>query len=113
MEKRVLLAVVLSFVVLYSYQVLFPPPKPAANGTTATAPGTTSPSSAAATSPEANAAEAAEPAPAAPEEAPVVGERAERDIVVENSAVRAVFTNRGGVIKSWTLKNYKGDDGQP
>ena len=29
MEKRVLLAVVLSFVVLYGYQALFPPPKPA------------------------------------------------------------------------------------
>ena len=28
MEKRVLLAVVLSFVVLYGYQALYPPPKP-------------------------------------------------------------------------------------
>ena len=29
MEKRVLLAVALSFLVLYGYQALFPPPKPA------------------------------------------------------------------------------------
>ena len=28
MEKRVLLAVFLSFLVLYGYQALFPPPKP-------------------------------------------------------------------------------------
>ena len=28
MEKRVLLAVVLSFIVLYGYQALFPPPEP-------------------------------------------------------------------------------------
>ena len=30
MEKRVLLAVVLSFVVLYGYQALFPPPEASA-----------------------------------------------------------------------------------
>ena len=28
MEKRVLLAVVLSFIVLYGYQAMFPPPDP-------------------------------------------------------------------------------------
>ena len=37
----------------------------------------------------------------------------ERDIVVENDAVRAVFTNRGGVLKSWMLKRYKDHNGGP
>ena len=41
----------------------------------------------------------------------MVGDREERDIVVENDAVRAVFTNRGAVLKSWTLKRYKDGKG--
>ena len=48
MEKRVLLAVVLSFVVLYGYQALYPPPKPqpkagAATGAPAGAPAAPTP----------------------------------------------------------------------
>ena len=36
-----------------------------------------------------------------------------RDIVVENSKVRAVFSNRGAVLKSWILKEFRDDAGQP
>jgi YidC/Oxa1 family membrane protein insertase len=109
MEKRVLLAVVLSFVVLYGYQVIFPPPAPVnvppANAPAvqgATAPGPATPAAAAAEAP-----------PAEPQGDAVVGEQAERDIVVENEAVRAIFTNRGAVLKSWLLKHYKGTDNAP
>ena len=108
MEKRVLLAVALSFLVLYGYQALFPPPKPAESA--APAPqvsGSTTPGNAAAPSP----AEAEAVAPTTPQEAPVVADRDERDIVVENDAVRAVFANRGAVLKSWTLKRYKDGKG--
>jgi YidC/Oxa1 family membrane protein insertase len=38
---------------------------------------------------------------------------AERDIVVESDAVRAVFTTRGGVLKSWRLKRYADPEGDP
>ena len=38
---------------------------------------------------------------------------AARDVVVENADVRAVFTNRGGVLKSWRLKQYRDAAGQP
>jgi YidC/Oxa1 family membrane protein insertase len=104
MEKRVLLAVALSFLVLYGYQALFPPPKPAQSTAPAPqVPGSTAPANAAAPPP----AEAEAVAPTSPQEAPVVGDRDERDIVVENDAVHAVFTNRGAVLKSWTLKRYK------
>ena len=41
----------------------------------------------------------------------MVGDREEQDIVAENDAVRAVFTNRGAVLKSWTLKRYKDGKG--
>src|SRR5688500_331562 len=115
MEKRVLLAIVLSFIVLYGYQAMFPPPEPPPADPQqqgppqdpAAAPG------AAATPVEAPQAGATtpSPAPAAPPEAaaapePLVADTAERDIVVENASVRAVFSTRGGVIKSWRLKKY-------
>ncbi len=104
MEKRVLLAVVLSFVVLYGYQALFPPPKPAPPGAQPSKPATP--------------AQRSTPGPAAPAPPPVettsapaaetlVTDAAEREIVVENASVRAVFTTRGAVLKSWRLKKYQ------
>jgi YidC/Oxa1 family membrane protein insertase len=107
MERRVLLAVVLSFIVLYAYQAIFVPSPPP----------TRSRSSASPTS-EAPAAPVAQPPASAPAVAPttikpVVGESAERDIVVDTATVRAVFTNRGARIKQWLLKTYRDDAGQP
>jgi YidC/Oxa1 family membrane protein insertase len=111
MEKRVLLAVALSFVVLYGYQVLFPPPKPVQSP--AVAPQTSSSPVSADSSASRPAETPAAEVPEAPQEAPLVGDREERDVVVENDAVRAVFTNRGAVLKSWTLKRYKDAKGGP
>ena len=112
MERRVLLAVLLSFVVLYGYQLLFPPPpepKPAATGQ----PGATNPS----------AGGAQQPTPALPAEAvsgqvpPATAANTAdvnaRDIVVENAAIRAVFTTRGAALKSWRLKKYRDAGGEP
>jgi YidC/Oxa1 family membrane protein insertase len=42
-----------------------------------------------------------------------VSEANGREIVVENSKVRAVFSNRGAVIKSWVLKQFRDDAGEP
>ncbi|MGB8007988.1 MAG: membrane protein insertase YidC [Terriglobales bacterium] len=38
---------------------------------------------------------------------------AESDTVIENAVYRIVFTNRGGRVKSWTLKKYTDDKGGP
>jgi len=110
MEKRVLLAVVLSFVVLYGYQALFPPPKPADKPITGTSAPQGSPASAAtgtpaAAPPPANG--AAAPAAEQSTSTPTVADAAERDITFENASVRAVFTTRGGTLKSWRLKKYQ------
>jgi YidC/Oxa1 family membrane protein insertase len=40
------------------------------------------------------------------------GDTQERTTVVENGLYRVEFSNRGGVVKSWKLKNYK-DDAKP
>jgi YidC/Oxa1 family membrane protein insertase len=111
MEKRVLIAVLLSFVVLYAYQALVPPPPepppatksaaPAA-GSGASAPGQTSAPGAPGT------AEAATPG----REGAQPGE-AEREVVVDSPDIHAVFTTRGGALKSWQLKKYADANGQP
>src|SRR4029079_4079476 len=54
---------------------------------------------------------AAAPAPVA--QTPLaVGETDEREITVETTKVRAVFTNRGGRLRHWMLKEYKDDLGR-
>jgi YidC/Oxa1 family membrane protein insertase len=115
MEKRFLLAVALSFIVLYGYQALFPPPKPSPAGPSSNAPAASASQSAQAGEskpPQPSTPSIAE-APAEPQPAALVGDSAERDIVVDNPAVHAVFTTRGAVLKSWTLKRYKDTAGAP
>src|SRR5258705_9081793 len=99
MERRVLLAIFLAFIVLYAWQALFvkPVPKPAAGTTTSsTSPGRgatpATPPNGGASAPVA----ATNVPPAAPSTAAaVVSEPAERDVRVETRDVIAVFTNRG------------------
>ncbi len=107
MEKRVLLAVVLSFMVLYGYQAMFPPPPAPKPAATSSAP----PAAEAGVAPQGSspAAVAAQPAVAAP----LVADSAEREIVVEGDAIRAVFSSRGAVLQSWRLKKYRDGAGQP
>jgi YidC/Oxa1 family membrane protein insertase len=123
MEKRVLLAVTLSFVVLVLYQTLAPKPKPgqrpnaataaSATGSTgaASASGATDGSAASATSADGTPLESA----AAPASGPqaTIADAAEREVVVETRHVRAVFSTRGAVLKSWVLKHYLDNRGKP
>src|SRR5437899_4663015 len=106
MERRVLLAIVLSFLVLYLYQtfVLKPVQKPAgtpAPAAKAETAGSTQASPAAGTSTAPRLIE-----PPAPAANPLVGEKSEREIRVETRDVIAVLTNRGARVKSWRLKHY-------
>lgn len=104
MERRVLLAISLSFLVLFLYQTyVVPPPAPES-------------------APQASASGAPVAAPAAPAAATAVastpgvsvttGDSDEREIVVETSTVRAVFTNRGARLTHWVLKDFKNDAGR-
>ena len=49
----------------------------------------------------------------APGAAPVKTAAAESETIVENELYRIVFTNRGAQAKSWVLKKYKDEKGQP
>ena len=122
MERRVLLAVFLSFLVLYMYQALFvPPPPPPGDAPPETQAAAPSPPAAVADAPLQPVTAAPDPlqavdaAPDLQAPDPVVGDTAPRDIVVENDHMRAVFTNRGAKLSSWQLKDYleDGDTGAP
>jgi YidC/Oxa1 family membrane protein insertase len=107
MEKRVFIAVLLSFLILAAYQAYFAPP-PANTTTSALAPAS-SVTHPAAPVPSTGIASSPSPlAPAAPVSAAaaVVGDTHARDIVVETDDVLAVFSTEGAVLKSWKLKHY-------
>ena len=112
MERRVLVAIFLSILVLYGYQAFFvkpvPPPGPAGSEATAPsgAPATTTTAPAAAQAPAGLVAPVTPPATTA-----VVGADAEREVQVETPHVIAVFTNRGARLKSWRLKGYRDPSG--
>ncbi|MPY87399.1 MAG: membrane protein insertase YidC [Luteitalea sp.] len=131
MEKRVLLAFLLSFVVLYAYQALLVPRRPTGRSSpSATAEGRAAPGgrvpaesrvepderagagpgSTEATTPPA-ASEPVSPTATSPP-AQGIASRGER-VVVETDAVRAEFNTRGAVLTRWQLKKYLDDHGQP
>ncbi len=136
MERRVLIAITLSFLVLFLFQrfVMPPPEAPIATQGVATtntpaapagpAPGSmaaltagssqSAPAVAPAALPVTPAAGQVDPATAgttSSEPAVTVGETTDREIVVETATVRATFTNRGGRILHWVLKDYHNDAG--
>ena len=136
MERRVLIAITLSFLVLFLFQRFVMPPAATPESQSvamggkpsdaAPAPGSmaslTAPSNQTAAVPVAVA-----PQPAAVGTAPVaaagnttpsgptvtVGETADREIVVETTTVRATFSNRGGRLLHWVLKDYRDEKGTP
>jgi YidC/Oxa1 family membrane protein insertase len=126
MEKRVFLAIFLCFVILAIYQAYFTPPatRPQPAASTSPAPPTPggpaqgaqqSPSQAQVQpQPQPGAAAADQAAaPAKPASEPLVADTADRDIVVDTEAIRAVFSTAGAALKSWKLKGYLDDTGQP
>ena len=105
-EKKLLLIFALTFAMIVIGQTVFfknrPQPKPAENQ-----PAQTSQTSAV-VAPAVSASTGKSPVSVAAKQA-----QAETETVVENNVARIVFTNRGGQVKSWTLKQYKDEKGQP
>jgi YidC/Oxa1 family membrane protein insertase len=114
MELRLLLAFVLMGLVLYLTPRLYkqPPPvpeaKPGASQTQSLPPGKTGQT----------AQEAAQPAPlpAVASATPIPGQiqaSQEQDFTVDTDLFQVRFSNRGAVVQSWILKNYKDSAKQP
>jgi YidC/Oxa1 family membrane protein insertase len=98
-EKRVMLAVGLSLVILLVLGPLLFPPKPS---TTKPTPAPARPGLA---QPPATAMPA--PSPSAPAKLPVVAGTKAAEIVVESNLYRVTFSTQGAVVKSWVLKKYR------
>ena len=121
MERRVLLAITLSFLVLFLFQrFVMPPPAPLPSAPAATPnqnqPTNTTAGSVAGTNAPGTSAPPATVAPAAssaPAIAATVTESNAREIVVETSKLKAVFSNQGATLVHWILKEYRTDAGQP
>lgn len=115
-ERRLLVAVALSFVALTAFRLLYPsPPAPA--------PGAARPAEVASAQPAAPAGQAPAAAPLArptpqasptpaPVEPTVVGEREER-VEVSGPAVEVAFNTRGARLLSWRLRQYLDRRGRP
>jgi YidC/Oxa1 family membrane protein insertase len=116
MERRVLLAIFLAFIVLYTWQALFvkPVPKPPP-GSAATAEATPAATGAASASDSAlqSSAPLATAKPAVALAPALVAESTEREVRVETRDVIAIFTNKGARLKSWRLKRYLDQARQP
>ena len=115
MEVRLLIAFVLmGLVIVWQYSMRpLPPPSDGKNAATQNASGkTVPPPSQAEQTKSAESAEA--PAAAAPAEVPgAVQAGAEEVFAIDTDVFRVTFSNRGGVVKSWILKNYKDRTGKP
>jgi len=114
MERRVFVAILLSFVVLYGYQALFPPPAQQSSSTGSTP--ASQPQEAPITSDAPVGSGTIQPdvePPAAIEFEALTTEGAEREIVVDTAQVQAVLSNRGARVLRWRLKEYKDGKGEP
>jgi len=107
-ERRLLVAVALSLVVLTGYSLFFAPsPQPATTPVPREAPAT---APAATPAPVEAAAASVPPAPA---ERPPVADERERRVEVKAADYEVAFTNRGARLVSWTLTRYKDARGRP
>lgn len=93
------MAIVMLLLAEFFFRSQQPPPQPTPSQPAATAPAApgTAMAAAAASTPPPQARQA----------------NAEAETVIENDLYRITFTNRGGQVKSWILKHYKDDKGQP
>jgi YidC/Oxa1 family membrane protein insertase len=105
MERRFFLAIALSILVLYAYQIYFAPPPPAAPPASQKAPDKPPPPATAET------AVSTPVEPAAP--SAITAESSERQIVVDTRRAQVVFSNRGGRVLHWRLRDYLDGTDQP
>jgi len=110
MEKRLILAIVISFLVIFLWQAVFLKNKPQTVPIAApqsqkveTVPGKTGTGEAAVSAQVPQVGEQVSQAGAAV----VVKAEGEKQIIVETSLYRAIWSNKGAVLRSWRLKKHK------
>jgi YidC/Oxa1 family membrane protein insertase len=109
MEKRLVLAIVLSFLVLVLYQAIFLRNRPRPEAEVQPQTPVQQEEKAPALKP---AAPKEETLPALPTELKEARAEGEERVVVETSLYQAVWSNRGASLRSWRLKRHKDEDGE-
>jgi YidC/Oxa1 family membrane protein insertase len=109
-QQRMMVTLLLFFLAIVAVQFFLPKPKPQPEPEKTPTPAPTqtvppTPSGGTTATP------AAKPRPFT--QAPVKQATAESETILENDYYRVVFTNRGGVAKSWVLKKFKDSNGKP
>ncbi|HKV26106.1 MAG TPA: membrane protein insertase YidC [Candidatus Acidoferrum sp.] len=121
-ELRILYASILSMAVILLWVKFFAPKPPAhpeepakqsASGPAVAGAGNAAPATPSNATNSSSQKNATSIAPAPVVTVPAEAESKERTIVVENALYRVEFSNRGAVVKSWELKNYKDDSNPP
>jgi YidC/Oxa1 family membrane protein insertase len=113
-ERRLLLAVALSLLVLTGYQLLFAPapapaPRPTASAPTLDPRGAVPTPATGASSPRA----AASPVSPPPAAVPVVADDRERRVEVQGEDLLVAFANKGARLLSWKLQHFRDARGRP
>ena len=106
MERRLLLVFALTFLVIILFQPLLKKYLPQSATPAPETPVAVQPSNPATAS-------AATPQVSVPANGVTTQASTESETVVENDLYRVTFTNRGGQVKSWILKTYFDEHGQP
>jgi YidC/Oxa1 family membrane protein insertase len=108
-QKRLLLALVLSAVILFGWSYLFPPTNPQqnANSSQVTSDATPTPAPTAAEQPPAQAAQQSAPPTAA-----TADTTPQRTVTVSTPLYEVKLDTRGAVVKSWIIKQNKEKNGQ-
>lgn len=116
MEKRLIIAIALSFVILFAWQALFvktPPPQPESTPQEQTEEARdlppVIPQAKADSSAETASTQAETPPPA--ESKAISGER-RQEISIDTPLYRAVWSSQGAVLTSWRLKQHRDDSGE-
>jgi YidC/Oxa1 family membrane protein insertase len=111
MEKRVILAFVLSFLVLYAFRALFTPPPSSEQPSVERGPDPGQANVGTAPTAESVPAEKSESVASVPTES-IRGDKSE-EFLFETPLYMGAFSNVGGVLKSFKLKNYSDGEGHP
>jgi YidC/Oxa1 family membrane protein insertase len=106
MERRVFVAILLSFAVLYGYQALFVPPQRPAVDVVEPKQRSEQPLPPPPSTPTPE-------KPSEPEPAAQISETSEREILVDTATSQIVLSNRGGRVLHFRLKDYRDSAGDP
>jgi YidC/Oxa1 family membrane protein insertase len=105
-QKRLLLALVLSAVILFGWTYLFPPPADERQNANNSQTASTSPTPAPSQQPAQNAGQPVLTTPPAPDTIP------QRTVTVSTPLYEVKFDSRGATVKSWIIKKNKEKDGE-